>query len=114
MRHFMTAALERHREYVGEFQTEPYETAWASEAIFFLRVEKIEGVDARLSAGPGCQLALVASGTRKWSAMWIRSAALVEGWVYGEVRTQLSLVSSNTFFCGGKASGASRLPTVTS
>jgi hypothetical protein len=50
MRHFTTAVLERHREYQDDFQTEPFETAWASEAIFFLRVEKIEGVDTRLSA----------------------------------------------------------------
>ena len=43
MKHFTTAVLERHTEYNGPFATEPYETAWASEAIFFIRVEEIVG-----------------------------------------------------------------------
>ena len=50
MRHFTTAVLERHRQYSGDFQTEPYETAWASEAVFFICAEGIEGRGSQLSA----------------------------------------------------------------
>ena len=52
----MTAALERHAVLSGQWETEPYETAWASEAIFFFRIESIEGenvgVDARVQISP--------------------------------------------------------------
>lgn len=40
MRNFYTAALERHTVISGTFETEPFETAWASEAMFFLRIEE--------------------------------------------------------------------------
>lgn len=39
MRQFYTANLETSRTISGEFFTEPYEAAWASEAIFYVRVE---------------------------------------------------------------------------
>jgi hypothetical protein len=32
-----TAVVERNAEWSGEFTTEPYEAAWASEALFFVR-----------------------------------------------------------------------------
>ena len=50
MRQFATAALERHNEFAGDFQTEPYETAWAREALFFIRVQEIAGQDFTLRA----------------------------------------------------------------
>ncbi len=50
MRHFATAVLQRHTEYTGDFQTEPYETAWAGEAIFFIRAEEISGEEVTLRA----------------------------------------------------------------
>ena len=50
MRQFATAVLERHAEFTGEFQTEPYETAWAGEALFFVRVEEAGGPDVTLRA----------------------------------------------------------------
>ena len=50
MRHFTTAVLERHTEYSGPFATEPYETAWASEAIFFIRTEEMVGDSVMLRA----------------------------------------------------------------
>ncbi|MCO6042308.1 hypothetical protein NG895_00170 [Aeoliella sp. ICT_H6.2] len=50
MRHSITAALERHRDYTQSFATEPYECAWATEAIFFIRVQELEGENPALQA----------------------------------------------------------------
>ena len=50
MRQYVQAVLERKRPLEGVFQTEPYEAAWASEAIFFIRVDSVEGTDAGLKA----------------------------------------------------------------
>ncbi len=38
MRQSYTAVVERNTEWSGPFSTEPYEAAWASEAVFFVRV----------------------------------------------------------------------------
>lgn len=43
-----TVVLERLKEFSTDFQTEPYETAWASEAIFFIRLH--EAHQGRLQA----------------------------------------------------------------
>ena len=40
MRQFYTAVVERKEAVSGTFTTHPYEAAWASEAIFFVRVEE--------------------------------------------------------------------------
>lgn len=40
MRQSVTAVLERLKDVSGSFATEPYEVAWASEAIFFVRTER--------------------------------------------------------------------------
>jgi hypothetical protein len=37
MRQSHTAVLARNERWAGRVETEPYETAWASEAVFFLR-----------------------------------------------------------------------------
>ena len=50
MKHFTTAVLERHTEYKGTFATEPYETAWASEAIFLFGSRRSPAV--RFCCGP--------------------------------------------------------------
>lgn len=50
MRHFYTAVVERQRDFVDAFDTHPFEAGWASEAIFFVRVEEVAGDDARLNA----------------------------------------------------------------
>ena len=50
MRQFITTVLERRRDFTSDFQTEPYETAWASEAVFFIRVEEVSGKSAALTA----------------------------------------------------------------
>jgi hypothetical protein len=42
MRQFHTAVVERQRFFAEYFETHPYEAGWASEAIFFVRVEQIE------------------------------------------------------------------------
>ncbi len=39
-----TAVIERNTVWSGSFATEPYETAWAGEAIFFVRALEAEGV----------------------------------------------------------------------
>lgn len=45
MRQSHTAVLARNERWEGAFETEPYETAWASEAIFFVRIlHRTEGV----------------------------------------------------------------------
>lgn len=43
MKQFYTAVLERKNSYDHDFATEPYESAWASEAIFFLQIEAVKG-----------------------------------------------------------------------
>lgn len=50
MRNYMMAVLERHTEYSGEFQTEPFEVGWATEAIFFVHVEEVAGTGTTVSA----------------------------------------------------------------
>ncbi len=48
MRQFYTVVLERMQTYTGDFQTEPYETAWAGEAMFFIRVHELKGTETKL------------------------------------------------------------------
>ena len=43
MRESHTTVLERNRLWKGVFQTEPYEAAWAGEAIFFVRALEVSG-----------------------------------------------------------------------
>ena len=45
-----TAVVERNRVWRATFATEPYETAWASEAIFFIRTLKVNGTPTAASA----------------------------------------------------------------
>jgi len=49
MRQFHHAVLERHYPYTESFATEPYETGWASEGLFFVRVDQMSGDDATLT-----------------------------------------------------------------
>lgn len=44
MRQSHTAIVERNVTWEGVFETEPYEVAWASEAIFFVRTLSVSGV----------------------------------------------------------------------
>jgi len=48
MRQFFTSVVERKREVTSDFQTHPFEAGWASEAIFFIKVEGISGGDPQL------------------------------------------------------------------
>jgi hypothetical protein len=50
MRQFYTVVLERLQVYTGDFETEPYETGWASEAMFFMRVHEIGGKNVELNS----------------------------------------------------------------
>ena len=45
-----TAVVERNRLWTGPFETEPYEAAWAHEAIFFVRALEASGGLADTSA----------------------------------------------------------------
>jgi hypothetical protein len=49
MRQVHTAVLERFGTFSGDFATEPYEAGWAEEAIFFIRVDAVEGTNPTLS-----------------------------------------------------------------
>lgn len=50
MRHSITQPLERHTDITGAFATEPFECAWAGEALFFIRVQEVEGQSPTLNA----------------------------------------------------------------
>ncbi|MEZ4861174.1 MAG: hypothetical protein R3C14_07705 [Caldilineaceae bacterium] len=50
MRESHTAVIERNVTWRGTFATEPYEVAWAGEAIFFVRVLAKENLPAILAA----------------------------------------------------------------
>ena len=55
MRQFSTSVLERRKEFAGVVETPPYEGGWASEAIFFVRVEGIDDgarLDLRVEISP--------------------------------------------------------------
>ena len=51
LRRSYTAVVERNREWRGLFATEPYEAAWASEAIFFIRALDSSGTLASTDWG---------------------------------------------------------------
>jgi hypothetical protein len=50
MRQSFTAVVERNVEWRGEFAIEPYEAAWASEAIYFVRALAAAGMAAGAQA----------------------------------------------------------------
>ncbi len=50
MRNFYTVVLERMKSFSSSFETEPYETGWASEAMFFIRVHELSGKDVTFDA----------------------------------------------------------------
>ena len=56
MRQSHTAVLERDVVWTGTFETEPYEAAWASEAVFFVRALEskgpVEAAAARVQISP--------------------------------------------------------------
>lgn len=55
IRQSYTAVVERNTVWEGSYSSEPYETAWASEAIFFVRClesEEITGYRAKVQISP--------------------------------------------------------------
>jgi len=50
MRHFQASAVERRIEVTDGFESHPMEAGWATEAIFFLIVERVPETGASLSA----------------------------------------------------------------
>jgi hypothetical protein len=56
IRQSYTAVVERNRVWSDHYETEPYEAAWASEAIFFIRTLEAThleaGVQARVQISP--------------------------------------------------------------
>ena len=55
-RNSYTAVIERNAVWSGKFFSEPYECAWASEAIFFVRALAVSGtvqpIEARIQISP--------------------------------------------------------------
>lgn len=52
MRKFFSAVLEQGNSFSQDFETEPYEAGWASEARWFIRVLDASGSDVTLLAVP--------------------------------------------------------------
>jgi hypothetical protein len=50
VRRSFTAVLEKNATFTASFQTEPYETAWAGEARWFVRVQEIAGAGTKMRA----------------------------------------------------------------
>jgi len=50
MRHFQASAVERRVLFKNQVSSHPMEAGWAAEAIFFLIVEEVDGVNAVLNA----------------------------------------------------------------
>ena len=50
VRQSYTAVVERNRLWTGQYETEPYEAAWASEAIFFIRTLEAAHLEAEVQA----------------------------------------------------------------
>ena len=61
MRQSHTAIIERDVTWTGAFETEPYEAAWASEAIYFIRLLAREGDAAR-----GCARVQISPDGMHW------------------------------------------------
>jgi hypothetical protein len=49
MKQVHTAVLERFGSFSKDFATEPYEAGWAEEAIFFVRIDGVDGAEPMLS-----------------------------------------------------------------
>jgi hypothetical protein len=49
MKQIHTAVLERFGSFSEDFATEPYEAGWADEAIFFLKIDAVDGADPALT-----------------------------------------------------------------
>lgn len=49
IRQSYTAIIERNQTWSGQFSTEPYEVAWAGEALFFIRSLDLSGIAAGTS-----------------------------------------------------------------
>ena len=56
MRQSQTAVLERNVTWTDDFKTEPYETSWAGEALFFVRALEVDdlptGAAAKVQISP--------------------------------------------------------------
>ncbi|MGA1315821.1 MAG: hypothetical protein ACO3YN_02695 [Rubrivivax sp.] len=85
MRNTLTAVLVRGEWLQGDFDTEPYEAAWAAEALFFVR---LMGVRGTASAGTlvECKVQLSPDGIR-WvdEGTVLRVDAQPEALVYARV-----------------------------
>ena len=101
LRRSLTAVLEKNSTFASDFETEPYEVAWASEARWFVRVFEIEG---RLQVAPevspdglewcaegSARLAIDAAGLYSLALRdfghWLRLRTAVEG----QARVQILL-----------------------
>ena len=52
LRRVFTAVIEKNSVLTSDFETEPYEAGWATEARWFIRILTIDGADASLTVTP--------------------------------------------------------------
>jgi hypothetical protein len=73
VRQFFTSVLVHRRAFKTDFETEPYEVAWASEAICFVRVESVSGQNAKLE-----MFAQISADGLRWIDEGTRFPAITE------------------------------------
>lgn len=52
VRRSFTAVIEKNATWSSDFETEPYETGWATEARWFIRILELKGKDAAFAVTP--------------------------------------------------------------
>ncbi len=52
VRRSFTAVIEKNTTWTSDFETEPYEVAWATEARWFIRIVEMKGRDVTVSVTP--------------------------------------------------------------
>lgn len=95
MRNFQMSVVERREPFTHTFETHPFEAAWASEAIFFLRIESLADsatVNARVQISAdgirwideGTQMPPIAAAGDTFAKVqhfggWLRLEGTIEG-----------------------------------
>ena len=96
LRRSFTAVLEKNSTFTADFETEPYETGWALEARWFVRILEVSGDDVKLTLTPqispdglfwcdegGDPLVMTATGLDSMQlgnfGHWLRLAGKLEG-----------------------------------
>jgi hypothetical protein len=82
MRNSVTIPIERNVIWQGDFETEPYEVAWASEAIFFIRTLSTAG----LTIEPQARVQISPDGMHWCNEGTTLSVSSEPGLTFGRVR----------------------------